>query len=946
MDKGQVSNYLGNYGVLSSFHEYFNDALRWPAAAGDVTQYCFGLGLVVAVNGNVITSVAGAAGGKVDWVPKDGSRGTLYSGDVTTPPPDETPLMAMSDNPETWPEGYYDQQGMWHDTPGERHWPGHYRVDIDTESQTFGQEVEGEFASDRDIYCVFDDSDNAHPNGAVGIEVDETAFCYGRPYAEDMLFWQFDIQNTSGQALDSVYIGYYAAFRPDYDLEDYISIIDGSPNDDHTNGDFVYVWDRNNTKDGAWEDDPTDLGIVGLSVLETPQDIGVTDFHYFNREVTPSTDEEMWAVLSSNPDDPNLELSEAFFHGADRRMDTTNPDSLGVYFPDGAPINFFIMSGPIELQPSERVGSSVAVVMGSSGPIPDQPDTSDLMENLRVAQVMYQNEFQGSGPPKTPVVQAVPGDRRARIVWDAEAEGSVDVLTGTNDFEGYKIYRSDDQGRTWGTPITDHFGNVIGYQPIKIFDLVDGVMGPDPAYNQSLGNDSGLQHSYTDSNLINGLEYWYCVTAFDKGNQNPDSLEQSYQSSLGHSIMEPHTVAVIPAAPPLDQEEAAPIGVLSPQGGPCEGLVSVDIIDPEALTGHGYKITFDESLFIDTELEDTLVVTFGFTLVDTTEGDTLLARHPFSDESGDNLPVVDGFRLQATDALPGSEYGWTSVAGDTCSFDWYTEKKTDSIQEIDEEILGVDDFRIEVVDTSEGTTVALTDGVFGIGIHSYIQIPIKVHLVTDPTNPIDVSEYTQVFDLRVAFPTSELLGPLGWDLIPGGAGYNPTGAGEFWPDILALNAGPGENESHVWLKTQNGPETATAPSIGDEFTITTSKPFREEIYYVFGTSPPSYTVETSDEEIDLSMIRVVPDPYIVSNIWESSQFGKRLQFNHLPSECTIKIFTVAGDHIRTIHHNDNKGYEFWDMRTYNDQYIAYGLYVYLVSLPNGQSKTGRFLVIR
>ena len=122
------------------------------------------------------------------------------------------------------------------------------------------------------------------------------------------------------------------------------------------------------------------------------------------------------------------------------------------------------------------------------------------MKNLRVTQMMYENRLQGSGPPRTPVAMAVPGDHKARIVWDAEAELSIDVLTGRVDFEGYKIYRSDDQGRTWGTPNTDQFGNVIGYKPIKIFDLVDGIKGLDPAYNQSLGNDSGLRHSYTDSN--------------------------------------------------------------------------------------------------------------------------------------------------------------------------------------------------------------------------------------------------------------------------------------------------------------------------------------------------------------------------------------------------------------------------------------------------------------
>jgi len=76
--------------------------------------------------------------------------------------------------------------------------------------------------------------------------------------------------------------------------------------------------------------------------------------------------------------------------------------------------------------------------------------------------------------------------------------------------------------------------------------LIDGIKGLDPAFNQSLGDDTGLKHSFVDENLINGIEYWYCVTSYDVGNQNPDSLEQSYQSALGHSTMESHTVSVTP----------------------------------------------------------------------------------------------------------------------------------------------------------------------------------------------------------------------------------------------------------------------------------------------------------------------------------------------------------------------------------------------------------------
>jgi hypothetical protein len=136
---------------------------------------------------------------------------------------------------------------------------------------------------------------------------------------------------------------------------------------------------------------------------------------------------------------------------------------------------------------------------------------------------------------------------------------------------------------------------------------------------------------------------------------------------------------------------------------------------------------------------------------------------------------------------------------------------------------------------------------------------------------------------------------------------------------------------------------AVAPSQGDQFTIRTYKPFRKELRYEFSTSKVS---TATTQASDLDKIRVVPDPYIVANTWETNQFGKKLMFNHVPSECSITIFTVAGDYVATIDHRGNEGCVFWDMRTYNDQYIAYGLYLYVVKTPDGQKKVGKFLVIK
>jgi len=976
LDKGQLTNYFGNYGNLAHYLEYLNDALHWPTAANQTTQYGFGIGLVVAAKGNVITSVLGAFAEKIDWVPKDGSRGQIFSGDITAPPPDLTPFLPMSDNPETWPEGYRDSQGNWVQTPGQRRWPGYFRIDIDPTSLTFGQEVLGEFVSDRDIYCVYDDSRNYNPAGSVGIEVEQTAYSFGRPYAEDLLFFDFRIHNKSDQQLDSVYVGFYTVFRPDYDFQDYLNIIDSNPADEHPNGNFVYVWDKNNIKDGAWEDDPTDLGMIGLGVFDTPKNMGVTDFHFFNREVSPKTDERMWAVITSNPADPNLDLPQAFFHGSNRRFDTTHPDSMQKYFPDGAPLNFYIMTGPFSLEPDEFVNSSMGFIIGSAGSVPDEPDTTDLMKNLRTAVKMYQRKFQGSGPPRTPVVQAVPGNNQVKLIWDANAENSVDALTGKNDFEGYKIYRSTDLGKTWGTAVTDQFSDVIGYKPIKIFDKINGIKGRDPAFNQSLGDDSGLKHSYIDKNLVNGIEYWYCVTAYDQGNQITDSLEQSYQSPLGASLMESHTVSAIPGveAPNYEPPELVPSeGDLKPLGGLCQGIVQVEIIQPQQITGDDYVVTFTDSAREIVGVDTNYVLGFNLDRVSKLTGDTtnVLQRHLFSDKTGDNLPVTDGFRLTLHNSPSGIQsIGWTKVTGDTCTFDWRTgptEYYLDNPMVVTENIYTTDDLQITIDTTAEGgSRTQWYDFYAGTVQDTIIYLPFKVHIINDPENPIDISDNTWLFEFALKAPyeyRKNYYSPKGWDLIPGGAGFVPGSPGwyEKFADILVLEnllIDPITGDTSytgLYLQTNNFPDEyvnasgdtvrkkAVAPTHGDQFTIKTYKPFRKEIHYQFNTSKIEFRQSL---EPDLNKIRVVPDPYIVSNTWENSQFGKKLMFNHLPNECEISIYTIAGDHIRTINHQNNLGYEFWDMRTYNDQFIAYGLYIYVVTTPSGLKKVGRFLVIK
>jgi hypothetical protein len=96
---------------------------------------------------------------------------------------------------------------------------------------------------------------------------------------------------------------------------------------------------------------------------------------------------------------------------------------------------------------------------------------------------------------------------------------------------------------------------------------------------------------------------------------------------------------------------------------------------------------------------------------------------------------------------------------------------------------------------------------------------------------------------------------------------------------------------------------------------------------------------------ELSKIKVVPNPYIAHAVWETKEGIRKIQFTHLPDVCTIRIYTLAGDLVKAIEHNNNTGTEDWDMLSVNQQGIVTGTYFYHVQSKYGE-KVGKFAVIK
>ncbi len=105
-------------------------------------------------------------------------------------------------------------------------------------------------------------------------------------------------------------------------------------------------------------------------------------------------------------------------------------------------------------------------------------------------------------------------------------------------------------------------------------------------------------------------------------------------------------------------------------------------------------------------------------------------------------------------------------------------------------------------------------------------------------------------------------------------------------------------------------------------------------------------------------VLVVPNPYRVDQDytfenggWEGREQAwnesKRLiKFIHLPQQCTIRIYSLRGEIIATLHHDDpSLGEMSWNLISDGGRAIASGLYVFSVESQYGK-QIGKFVVIR
>jgi len=162
--------------------------------------------------------------------------------------------------------------------------------------------------------------------------------------------------------------------------------------------------------------------------------------------------------------------------------------------------------------------------------------------------------------------------------------------------------------------------------------------------------------------------------------------------------------------------------------------------------------------------------------------------------------------------------------------------------------------------------------------------------------------------------------------------------------------GPWRFRYRIKFRSSDG-SSSVAPSPGNSFHISSRKPFATGDFFQFTLR--SSTIDSDAARSELDRIAVVPNPYVGTSSFEprsqiEGRGERRVQFIHLPPQCTIRIFNIRGELIRTLQHDgvSSDGSIWWDLRTEEQQDIAFGVYVFHVEAPGIGEHIGKFALVK
>lgn len=636
----------------------------------------------------------------------------------------------------------------------------------------------------------------------------------------------------------------------------------------------------------------------------------------------------------------------------------------------------------------------------------DQNLAPALFTLKRTVQVIYEKDYRFAQPPLMPNVKALPGDGYVQLIWDDRSDKLTreQILDNVNDFEGYKVYRSTDKDFLDPLIITDGYGTKRLKDPIFQCDLRNGKTGfakfallDGIAY--FLGDDTGISHSFIDRTVQNGRTYYYAVVAYDYGIE-PNVLRGSavIASDDEYGILPSENNAVIRTDEFENIEYIGQNVVVVTPGTKAAGTVQnteyeieagehknditivPKVVAPDFIKkDHQYKMVFTlhklDSFNIFKKRWGYQTLNNGFHVYDVTENNRLVFSDVIEPNSArpqkylTTLEFVDGpgakdyYQLankapRTSDIFDGLQLEiqshFTTTALDSIRSGWMPGSSPLIVRVTDwGEKFYPYKYNIVFSNTPVFKTIntAFTDGFYDddgskLALKDVLRKEEFNFKVENYSN-LDASGNPELMDIAV---------------------YDVNGNKTF--DLYQDKILVGRTTDARWERTiftidfSSVLSDADLPKENDVYAVRFFTPFLETDSVMFKVKS-EMTTDTGLLKQNMEDIKVVPNPYIATNVMEGSVVNKylnqdrRIMFTHLPAECTVKIYTVSGVLVDELHYpedgltsysgfgDSSTGTLHWDLLSSEGLEIAAGMYIYRVEDHlTGKEKIGKFGVIK
>ena len=593
-------------------------------------------------------------------------------------------------------------------------------------------------------------------------------------------------------------------------------------------------------------------------------------------------------------------------------------------------IGFLFASGPFTLKAGKTERFSLALAYGA--------DLQELRSTVKVVQAIYNANYQFAVPPPMPTVKAETGDHYVQLTWDDAAENSTDPVVTVNDFEGYRIYRSTDpEFRDPRIIQTGRGTGPIGNgKPIAQFDLKDGVSGYTATTVDGLayylGSETGITHTFRDTNVVNGQLYYYAVCSYDYGPtirlQNQDVFtyypsENAItvsQTPRGGTILPKNVVAVRPN-PKVLGYTSAQASSATRLAGIGTGTVSVKVLDSKLVpNNHIFKVTFNANA--------DEVHANSYNLIDSTTSELVFKTGRDFIGQGTGLSGAGVQPIVAT--LP-------TVIVDSVRTGFAAGSSTNARLDVSYSGIAMpislrrSGFPYDFTITFSNTIIDTAEGIFPQPVW---RRPVKFRVVAHmPTG--DQHLICKFVDLN----NDSTLSP------------NPGNS-----EVIQVLTGPDSiptADRQTWtIKIKNDSTSTITPTLGDVYNVRLQYPFTESDAFIFTTTAEFIGADKAKQQFTLAPY-VVPNPYVGAASFEPGLFAtsgrgdRRIEFRGLPQSCTVRIYTVLGQLVQTLRHDGSTdGFVAWDLRTKDNLDVAPGLYVFHVDAGDLGSYIGKFAIIK